>query len=115
MSTTPGPGRYLDTATMELDMKLLKQGNFNLVRNSHYPNDHRWYQLANQYGIYIFDEANQESHAYKQANTILGDNPDWTIAHVDRAVSMVQTNKNYSSIVIWSLGNEVVQDVTSGQ
>ncbi len=102
----PRTGRYLDTATMELDMKLLKQGNFNLVRNSHYPDDHRWYQLANQYGIYIFDEANQESHAYKQANTILGDNPDWTIAHVDRAVSMVQANKNYSSIVIWSLGNE---------
>lgn len=102
----PRTGRYLDTATMELDMKLLKQGNFNLVRNSHYPNDHRWYRLADRYGIYIFDEANQESHAYKQANKILGDNPDWTIAHVDRAVSMVQTNKNYSSIVIWSLGNE---------
>jgi len=102
----PRTGRYLDTETMELDMKLLKQGNFNLVRNSHYPNDHRWYQLADRYGIYIFDEANQESHAYKQANTILGDNPDWTIAHVDRAVSMVQTNKNHSSIIIWSLGNE---------
>jgi len=102
----PRTGRYLDTDTMELDMKLLKQGNFNLVRNSHYPNDHRWYQLADRYGIYIFDEANQESHAYRQANTILGDNPDWTLAHVDRAVSMVQANKNYSSIVIWSLGNE---------
>jgi beta-galactosidase len=102
----PRTGRYVDTATMELDMKLLKRGNFNLVRNSHYPNDHRWYQLADKYGIYIFDEANQESHAYKQANTILGDNPEWTKAHVDRAVSMVQTNKNYSSIVIWSLGNE---------
>ena len=102
----PRTGRYLDTETMELDMKLLKQGNFNLVRNSHYPNDHRWYQLADRYGLYIFDEANQESHAYRQANTELGDNPDWTIAHVDRAVSMVQTNKNHSSIVIWSLGNE---------
>jgi len=102
----PRTGRYLDTATMELDLKLLKQGNINLVRNSHYPNDHRWYQLANQYGIYILDEANQESHAYKQRNKIIGDNPDWTKAHVDRAVSMVQTNKNYSSIVIWSLGNE---------
>jgi len=102
----PRTGRYIDTATMELDLKLLKQANLNLVRNSHYPNDQRWYRLAEQYGIYILDEANQESHAYKQRNKIIGDNPNWTKAHVDRAVSMVQTNKNYSAIVIWSLGNE---------
>jgi len=102
----PRTGRYVDTETMELDMKLLKQGNFNLVRNSHYPNDHRWYALADRYGIYILDEANQESHGYDTRNTVLGDNPDWTLAHVDRAESMVQTNKNHSSIVIWSLGNE---------
>jgi len=102
----PRTGRYVDTETMKLDLKLMKQGNFNLVRNSHYPNDHRWYQLANQYGIYVLDEANQESHAYKQRNKIIGDNPNWTKAHVDRAVSMVQSNKNYSSIVMWSLGNE---------
>ncbi|MEW6997798.1 glycoside hydrolase family 2 TIM barrel-domain containing protein [Colwelliaceae bacterium BS250] len=102
----PRTGRYIDLKTMELDMKLIKQGNFNLVRTSHYPNDHRWYQLANEYGIYILDDANQESHGYKTRNKILGDNPNWTIAHVDRATSMVQTNKNYSAIAIWSLGNE---------
>ena len=102
----PRMGRTLDLKTMELDIKLMKQGNFNLVRTSHYPNDHRWYQLANQYGLYVLDDANQESHGYGQRNKILGDNPDWTIAHVDRATSMVHTNKNYSSIVIWSLGNE---------
>lgn len=102
----PRMGRTLDLKTMELDMKLIKQGNFNLVRTSHYPNDHRWYQLANQYGMYILDDANQESHGYATRNKILGDNPDWTIAHVDRAASMVHTNKNYSSVVIWSLGNE---------
>lgn len=102
----PRTGRYIDLKTMELDMKLIKQGNFNLVRTSHYPNDHRWYQLANEYGLYILDDANQESHGYKTRNKILGDNPDWTIAHVDRATSMVHTNKNYSAIAIWSLGNE---------
>ncbi|NQY62800.1 MAG: DUF4981 domain-containing protein [Alteromonadaceae bacterium] len=102
----PRMGRTIDLKTMELDIKLMKQGNFNLVRTSHYPNDHRWYQLANQYGLYVLDDANQESHGYGTKNKILGDNPDWTIAHVDRATSMVHTNKNYSSIVIWSLGNE---------
>ena len=102
----PRMGRHVDLKTMELDIKLMKQGNFNLVRTSHYPNDHLWYQLADQYGIYVLDDANQESHGYKTKNKILGDNPDWTKAHVDRVVSMVHTNKNYSSIVIWSLGNE---------
>jgi len=102
----PRMGRTLDLETMELDIKLMKQGNFNLVRTSHYPNDHRWYQLANQYGLYVLDDANQESHGYKTRNKILGDNPDWTIAHVDRATSMVHTNKNYTAIAIWSLGNE---------
>ncbi|PKI16663.1 glycoside hydrolase family 2 TIM barrel-domain containing protein [Colwellia sp. 12G3] len=102
----PRMGRTVDLTTMELDIKLMKQGNFNLVRTSHYPNDHRWYQLANQYGLYVLDDANQESHGYATRNKILGDNPDWTIAHVDRATSMVHTNKNYTAIVIWSLGNE---------
>ena len=102
----PRMGRTLDLKTMERDIKLMKQGNFNLVRTSHYPNDHRWDQLANQYGLYVLDDANQVSHGYKTRNKILGDNPDWTIAHVDRATSMVHTNKNYSAIVIWSLGNE---------
>jgi len=101
----PRMGRTLDLKTMELDIKLMKQGNFNLVRTSHYPNDHRWYQLANKYGLYVLDDANQESHGYYKTK-IVGDDPDWTIAHVDRAASMVHTNKNYSSIVIWSLGNE---------
>ncbi|WP_177168923.1 glycoside hydrolase family 2 TIM barrel-domain containing protein [Thalassotalea agarivorans] len=102
----PRTGRYIDLATMELDIKLMKQANFNLVRTSHYPNDHRWYQLTNKHGLYVLDDANQESHGYKTRNKILGDNPLWTKAHVDRAVSMVHTNKNYSSIVMWSLGNE---------
>ncbi|WNC69174.1 glycoside hydrolase family 2 TIM barrel-domain containing protein [Thalassotalea nanhaiensis] len=102
----PRMGRYVDLKTMELDIKLMKQGNFNLVRTSHYPNDHRWYALANEYGLYVLDDANQESHGYKTRNKILGDNPNWTIAHIDRATSMVHTNKNYTAIAIWSLGNE---------
>lgn len=102
----PRMGRHVDLATMEKDIQLIKQGNFNLVRTSHYPNDHRWYELANKYGLYVLDDANQESHGYKTRNKILGDNPSWEKAHVDRATSMVHTNKNYTSVVIWSLGNE---------
>ena len=102
----PRTGRTLDLDTMTLDLKLIKQGNFNLVRNSHYPNDPRWYQLADEYGLYILDEANQESHGYEKRNDMLGNSPDWLPAHVDRAVSMVEKNKNHASVVIWSLGNE---------
>ncbi|TKG96999.1 DUF4981 domain-containing protein [Puteibacter caeruleilacunae] len=102
----PRTGRTMDRKTMIRDIKLMKQCNINFVRTSHYPNDPLWYQLCDEYGLYLMDEANQESHGYNIGNTILGDNPDWKLAHVDRAVSMVERDKNHPSVIIWSLGNE---------
>ena len=102
----PRTGRYVDSKTMLADIILLKQCNINFVRTSHYPNCTGWYNLCDEYGIYLMDEANQESHGYNIGNKILGDNPDWKKAHVDRAVSMVERDKNHASIIIWSLGNE---------
>ena len=102
----PRTGRYVDPATTELDVQLIKQGNFNMVRTAHYPHSALFFELADRYGLYVMVDANQESHGYGIGNTIIGDNPDWTKAHVDRAVSMVQRDKNHPSILFWSLGNE---------
>ncbi|MCL3781115.1 DUF4981 domain-containing protein [Prolixibacteraceae bacterium JC049] len=102
----PRTGRNIDEATMRRDLELLKQCNINFVRTSHYPNDPLWYKLCDEYGMYIMDEANQESHGFNIGNTIIGDNPDWTKAHVDRAVAIVERDKNHVCVIIWSLGNE---------
>jgi beta-galactosidase len=102
----PRTGRYVDSLTTKLDVALIKQGNFNMVRTAHYPHADYFYELCDRYGLYVMVDANQESHGYGIGNKELGDNPAWTKAHVDRAVSMVQRLKNYPSIVFWSLGNE---------
>ncbi|MBN2321194.1 MAG: DUF4981 domain-containing protein [Acidobacteria bacterium] len=102
----PRLGRHLDLATMIQDIELIKQANINYVRTSHYPNDVRWYQLCDAYGIYLMDEANQEAHGFGTGSRTLGDNPDWRRAHIDRGVSMVERDKNHASVAIWSLGNE---------
>lgn len=102
----PRTGRYVDDATLEADVRLMKQGNINSLRCSHYPDMPYLYELCDRYGIYVMDEANQETHAYGLHNTEMGDDPDWTKAHVDRAVSLVQRDKNHPSVIIWSMGNE---------
>ncbi len=102
----PRLGRHIDLATMIKDIKLIKQANINYVRTSHYPDDIRWYQLCDEYGIYLMDEANQESHAFGTGSPVLGDNPEWMLSHADRGVSMVERDKNHASVAIWSLGNE---------
>ncbi|WP_198314235.1 glycoside hydrolase family 2 TIM barrel-domain containing protein [Alkalitalea saponilacus] len=102
----PRTGRYVDPKTTELDVQLIKQGNFNMVRTAHYPHSALFYELCDRYGLYVMCDANQESHGYGIGNLELGDNPDWTLAHVDRVVSMVQRDKNHPSILFWSLGNE---------
>ncbi|WP_197531025.1 glycoside hydrolase family 2 TIM barrel-domain containing protein [Posidoniimonas corsicana] len=102
----PRTGRYVDRATMVRDLELMKQANINMVRTSHYPNDPVWYELCDQYGMYVMDEANQESHAFGTGSRTLGDNPDWELAHVDRGVSMAERDKNHACVAIWSLGNE---------
>ena len=102
----PVTGRYVDDATYEQDVTLMKQCNINFLRTSHYPDREYIYELCDRYGIYVMDEANQESHGYGYGNTAIGDNPDWTAAHVDRAVSLVQRDKNHPCVIMWSLGNE---------
>lgn len=99
----PIQGRAITEETMLKDILLMKQHNINAVRTSHYPNAPRWYELCDQYGIYLIDEANLESHHFwgKFAN-----DPDWKTPFLDRAVNMVERDKNHPSIIMWSLGNE---------
>ena len=94
-------------ADMVRDIELLKQHNFNLVRTSHYPNVPEWYELADQYGLYLIAESNIESHGMGyDTDKTLGNKPEWEKAHLDRTRRNVETFKNHPSIIIWSLGNE---------
>jgi len=114
----PHTFRVISEETMRRDMELMKQANVNAVRTSHYPNDPRWYDLADEYGLYVIDEANIESHEYMQAGDRmknkpgareaiqLGYQPQWETAHVDRIQRMVERDRNHPSIIVWSLGNE---------
>lgn len=95
-------GKTLDTAGMVRDIELMKRRNFNAVRTSHYPNDERWYELCDEYGLYLIDEANIESHAFYDH---LCRDPRWAGAFLERGMRMVLRDKNHASIVIWSLGN----------
>jgi len=102
----PVTGRFVDRATYEKDVQLMKQANINFLRTSHYPDDPYLYELCDRYGIFVMDEANQESHGYGYANEYMGNQPDWKEAHVDRAVSLVERDKNHPCVILWSLGNE---------
>ncbi|MBI5029877.1 MAG: DUF4981 domain-containing protein [Chloroflexi bacterium] len=96
-------GKALSRATMEADIRLMKQFNVNAVRTSHYPNDPYWLELCNRYGLYVVDEANIEAHAFY--NDLCND-PRYTSAFVARVRAMVERDKNHPSIIFWSLGNE---------
>ena len=102
----PVTGRFVDDKTYEQDIALMKQANINFLRTSHYPDREYLYELCDRWGIYVMDEANQESHGYGYANRELGEDPAWKAAHVDRAVSLVQRDKNHPCVIFWSLGNE---------
>ena len=102
----PRTGRHVDRQTMLRDIELLKQANINMVRTSHYPDDPLFYELCDVYGLYVMDETNQESHGFGIGNSVMGENPLWEKAHVDRAVSVVQRDKNHACVILWSLGNE---------
>jgi len=104
----PKTGHVISEALMIKDILLMKKYNINEVRNSHYPNHPRWYELCNEYGLYVVDEANIESHGYhiwKQELT-LANNSKWEAAHIDRVQRMYERSKNHPSIITWSLGNE---------
>lgn len=102
----PRTGKHVDRQTMIRDLELMKQSNINMIRTCHYPDQPLFYELCDQYGFYVMDEANQESHGFGIGNSILGDDPIWKKSHVDRAVSLVQRDKNHACVVFWSLGNE---------
>ena len=102
----PRTGRYVDDATYELDIRLMKQANVNFLRPSHYPDREYLYELCDRYGIYVMDEANHETHGYGYANREMGEDPEFKDAHVDRATSLVQRDRNHPCVILWSLGNE---------
>ena len=123
-------GRAVPYEWMRADLELMKKSNINSVRCSHQPNDPRFYEVCDELGLYVMAEADVESHgfvsitklqikdrhtlnihqvmqrAHEMAAEWVADNPEWTEAHVDRAVELVERFKNYTSILIWSLGNE---------
>lgn len=100
-------GHVVDVATRLKDIELMKQHNVNAVRTCHYPQDPVFYQLCNQYGIYVLDETNIESHGIGyDLDKTLGNKPNWGPAHLDRTMNMVERDKNQPSVIIWSLGNE---------
>ncbi|UCC29157.1 MAG: DUF4981 domain-containing protein [Phycisphaerales bacterium] len=100
----PDSGRMLTRERMLQDVVLFKKNNINAVRTSHYPNDPRWLDLCDEYGLYVVDEANVESHGLY--DVLPKGLPQWRIACVDRMRSMVERDKNHPSIIVWSLGNE---------
>lgn len=99
-------GRTVSKELMLKDIELMKQNNINTVRNSHYPTDQYWYELCDQYGLYVIDEANIESHGMGYGAKTLAKDTTWLPAHMDRTERMYHRAKNYPSIIIWSLGNE---------
>ncbi|MHB1294475.1 MAG: beta-galactosidase, LacZ type [Anaerolineae bacterium] len=96
-------GKVVSVASMIDDICLMKQFNINAVRTSHYPNDPRWYDLCDRYGLYLYDEADVESHGVWDQ---LAKDLEWEEAFVDRAARMVERDKNHPSVIVWSLGNE---------
>ncbi|MHA1282177.1 MAG: glycoside hydrolase family 2 TIM barrel-domain containing protein [Promethearchaeota archaeon] len=100
----PDNGRAISVSSMIKDIKIMKQNNINAVRTSHYPNNPRWYELCDEYGIYVIDECNLESHGLRRK--LPKSDPRWTKSCVDRMVRMVERDKNHPCVIMWSLGNE---------
>lgn len=103
----PVHGQTISKKSMLQDIRLMKQFNINAVRNSHYPTDEYWYELCDEYGIYVVDEANIETHGIGyELDKTLANQPSWKEAHLIRIQRMVERTKNHPSVVSWSLGNE---------
>lgn len=100
---SPVNGKAVTREEMIMDIEILKQNNMNCIRTSHYPNDPFIYELCDQYGLYVMDEANLETHGYRGELT---NKSIYAYAFLDRAIRMVERDKNHPSIVFWSLGNE---------
>ena len=99
----PVRGRALSVDDMRREIILMKQLNFNTVRTSHYPAHTVWYDLCDEYGIYLIDETNLETHG---VSSELSANPQWLHAYMERVSRMALRDKNHPSVLMWSLGNE---------
>ena len=99
-------GRYLTEADMRKEIELMKSLNINAVRTSHYPNDPVFYELCDKYGLYVMDEANVESHNGRSQYNVPGSLSGYVEAAEDRAINMLERDKNYPSVIMWSPGNE---------
>ncbi|NQU86876.1 MAG: glycoside hydrolase family 2, partial [Mariniphaga sp.] len=98
----PDHGQAIPLETLKKDLVLMKQFNINAVRTSHYPPSPEYLDFADELGVYVFDETDDECHA----NTYLSENPEWEAMYADRATKMVYRDRNHPSVVIWSAGNE---------
>ncbi len=104
---SPKTGHHVTRDDMMRDIIMLKRYNVNAVRTSHYPNHPLFYELADQYGLYIIDEGNIETHEFGTTNdNHLANDPAWKEAHISRVRRMMYRDRNHPSVVIWSLGNE---------
>ena len=105
----PVRGRSITEETMIKDIQLMKENNINAVRTSHYPNQERWYELCNEYGLYVIDEANIEAHGmqfHEKSYGHIANDSTWTAQWIDRGKRMVERDKNQPCIIMWSMGNE---------
>ncbi|PKM50142.1 MAG: hypothetical protein CVV02_12835 [Firmicutes bacterium HGW-Firmicutes-7] len=102
----PDTGFAVSEDRYEQDIKLLKSCNINAIRTNHYPNDAYFYDLCDQYGLYVMDEVDIETYEHDETISI-SNNPDWCKSMVDRMTRMVVRDRNHPSVIIWSLGNEV--------
>ena len=96
-------GKYVPYEDMLADVLVMKTHNFNAVRTSHYPNDPAFYDICDEYGLYVWDETNLETHS---VYNLLTNQTEWLNAFIERGVRMVERDKNHPSIIVWSLGNE---------
>ena len=103
---SPTGGYVVSVDEMIKDIRIMKELNINTVRTSHYPNDPRWLDLCDRYGLYVIDEADIESHGMGYGPATLGNNPIYKQSHLERVQRMAQRDFNHPSVIIWSLGNE---------
>ena len=102
----PLKGFVMTRERMIQDIRLMKQFNINAVRTCHYPDTPEWYDLCDEYGLYVIDEANIESHGMGYGENTLAKEPRYAKAHLERNSRMVERDKNHASVIIWSMGNE---------
>lgn len=104
----PKMGRTVTYEDMLQDVILMKKHNINAVRTAHYPNNDVFYDLCDEYGLYVIDEADLECHGFENTGNYnwISDNELWEKQYVDRAVRMVKRDRNHPSVIMWSLGNE---------